>query len=174
MKIELKNVMFSEAMSEETNAFTADLYINGKKVGYCKNTGQGGCTDYHGDYSSNDATTKRNNALITEAEAYCKALPKTKWKQMEFAQSLESVIDDLLENWLEAKEVKKFEKKMLTCILVGSADDNRNQYSYYNFKRPLSDFTPKQLQDSISRIKTNLKAGQVILNTNLEVLGVNV
>ncbi len=33
-------------MSEETNCFVADLYINGKKIGYVKNDGRGGCTDY--------------------------------------------------------------------------------------------------------------------------------
>ena len=91
MKIELKNVKFSEAMSEETNAFTADLYINGKKAGYCKNTGQGGCTDYYGiEHYQSD--------IIKEAETYCKSLPKTKWKDMEFDQSLESVIDQLFED----------------------------------------------------------------------------
>ena len=32
MKIELKNIKFSEALSEETNAFVCDVYVNGKKV----------------------------------------------------------------------------------------------------------------------------------------------
>ena len=73
MKIELKSIKFSEAMSEETNAFTANLYINGKKVGYCKNQGHGGCTDYNAD-------EPKFRTIIAEAEAYCKALPKTKWK----------------------------------------------------------------------------------------------
>jgi len=39
MKVELKNVKFSEHMSEETNAFTADVYVDGKKCGYAKNDG---------------------------------------------------------------------------------------------------------------------------------------
>jgi len=166
MKIELKNVKFSEAMSEETNAFTADLYINSKKVGYCKNTGQGGCTDYYG-------IEKYTNEAIQKAEAYCKALPKTKWKDMEFDQSLESVIDDLMADWLKAKETKKMEKRMQTCILVGSPDENLS-YSYYNFKAPLSSIPRQQLQGAVGRIKMKLNSGEAILNTNLTQLGITV
>lgn len=167
MKIELKSIIFSEALSEETNAFTANLYINGKKVGYCKNQGHGGCTYYNSD-SSNDRKT------IAYAEDYCKALPKTKWKDKEFNQSLEGVIDDLLEDWLKAKETKKFERKMLKAILVGSPDENRGSYSVYGFKVALSTIPVQPLQEAVNRIKMKLKAGDVILNTNLEALGVNV
>ena len=167
MKIELKSIKFSEAMSEETNAFTANIYINGKKIGYCKNTGQGGCTDYN-------SNTPKDRKTIAEAEAYCTALPKTKWKNMEFNQSLESVIDTLLEDWLKAKEIKKFEKKMLKAILVGSPDENRAGYSYYGFKIALSKIPVKPLQNAVNRIKAKLKTGDVILNTNLKELGIEV
>lgn len=44
MKIELKNFQFFERMSEETNAFVADVYVNGVKVAYAKNDGRGGET----------------------------------------------------------------------------------------------------------------------------------
>ena len=167
MKIELKSIKFSEAMSEETNAFTANLYINGKNVGYCKNTGQGGCTDYYG-------IEKASSDIIKEAEAYCKALPKTKWKDMEFDQSLESVIDQLLEDWFKVKGDKKMEKQMQTCILIGSPDENRGSYSYYKFKKPLSEIPQGQLQASVFRIKNKLNSGEAILNTNLKQLGITV
>ena len=42
MKAELKNVKIAEFLSEETTAFTATLYIDGKKVGFAKNDGRGG------------------------------------------------------------------------------------------------------------------------------------
>jgi len=167
MDIKLKSIKFSEAMSEETYAFTADLYINGKKVGYCKNSGQGGCTDYH-HFSREDLKT------IEEAEKHCTALPKTKFMNSEYDQSLESVIDGLLGDWLKAKKTKKFENKMVKCILVGSPDVNRASYAYYTFKVPLSTIPKEQLQASIVRIKAKLKTGDVILNTNLEALGVTV
>ena len=162
-------------MSEETLAFTANIYINGKKVGYCKNTGQGGWTDYNADYDvSTKSVRDTNRKAIAEAEAYCKALPKVRSGEMQWEQSFEGYINQLLENWLKTNEEKKMIKKMQTCILVGSLDKKRLSYSYYNFKRSLSDFTAKQLQDSVERIKANLKQGEKILNTNLEAMGITI
>jgi len=38
---ELRNVQVAEFMSEETTAFSTDIYVDGKKCGYCKNSGKG-------------------------------------------------------------------------------------------------------------------------------------
>jgi len=167
MKIELKKISFSEALSEETNAFTADLYINGKKVGYCRNDGRGGCTDYH-PYNVQD------REVIREAEEYFKSQPQKHSERFDFdyQPTLELAIGDLLDDWLKAKEQKKMERRMKTCILVGKPD--APMYSYYNFKRPLSDVPKVHLQMNVQRIKDKLKQGEVILNTNLEALGVTV
>ena len=40
MNIELKNIKIAEHLSEETTAFTADIFVNGKKVGYARNDGR--------------------------------------------------------------------------------------------------------------------------------------
>ena len=165
MKIELKSIKFSEAMSEETNAFTANLYVNGKKVGYCKNTGQGGCTDYNSD-------SPELRPVIAEAESYCKSLPMVKYRDMTWEQSLEGIIDQLLEDWLGARETKKMERRMLKAILVGVP--NAYRYSYYGFKKALSAMPVKPLQDAVNGIKAKLGAGEVILNTNLKELGIQV
>ena len=82
MKIELKNIKFYERMSEETNAFTADLYVNGKKVGYAKNEGHGGCTDYY-------PNSIEDRAVINEAEQYCLGLPPIKYGSFEIEMNLE-------------------------------------------------------------------------------------
>ena len=91
---------------------------------------------------------------------------------MEFDQSLESVIDQLLENWLKARETKKFERKMTKAIMVGIPDSS--SYGIYRFKVALSKIPTAQLQASVGRIKANLHKGEVILNTNLTALGINV
>ena len=165
MKIELKNVKFSEAMSEETNAFTANLYVNGKLAGYCKNQGHGGCTDYN-------ANSPELRPVIAEAEAYCKSLPDIDFGTFTIKNNLEHTIDLLFENWLKAREQKKLERKMKTCVLVGIPDNPH--YGVYNFKRPLSEIPKGQLEASLFRIKNNLHEGEVILNTNLQALGMNV
>lgn len=111
MKIELKRISFNERMSDETNCFVADLYIEGKKVGYCKNDGRGGCTEYHGN-------TKADNVLLAKAEEYCKTLPKIRSSYgvplgiLEYDETFENVIDELLEAHLKAKDLERINKKM--------------------------------------------------------------
>ena len=169
MKIELKKISFNERMSEETNCFIADLYINGKKVGYVKNDGHGGCTDYRGN-------SKEDNVLIREAEAYCKTLPKVKYGEHEFGQDLESVVNTLLEDHLKAKERKKMEKYMLTGILFGIP--NSGSYSRIDYKHSLSALAKVNhlaLQARVNQIKERYcTKGEVILNTNLTELGISI
>ena len=168
MKIELKKISFNERMSEETNAFTADLYINGKKVGYCKNEGHGGCTDYRGD-------SKECNVLITEAEKYFLSLPKVKPNGYNFMlqPTLENAIDEQLEDYLKAKAQKKMEKHMENAILFGVP--NGDSYVMIKFTKPLSAFLTFQLQVKVNEIKKKeCTDGKVILNTNLEALGIQI
>ncbi len=68
MKIELKNVKIHRAMSEETTAFNADLWVNDVKVGSASNRGHGGC---------NDVTLGMGQdiALLAQMRDHCKALP---------------------------------------------------------------------------------------------------
>jgi len=165
MKIELKNITYNERMSEETLCFVADLYINGKKVGECKNDGRGGGNDYRG-------YTHEDNKIIAEAEAYCKTLPKVKSEtyNFEYQPTLESVIDDKLEEWLKKREEKKMQKLMESAILIGKP--NSATYSYFKQKRRLSEFPINVLQPFIDNLKAKYCTdGNVILNTNLAELG---
>ena len=47
MKVEIKNVKYSEWSSHETNCFNASVYIDGKRVGTARNDGSGGPNFYH-------------------------------------------------------------------------------------------------------------------------------
>ena len=47
MKIELKRFSYNARLSEETNAFAADIWVDGKNVGFAKNDGHGGNTMVH-------------------------------------------------------------------------------------------------------------------------------
>jgi len=46
MKLALKNIKIAKHLSEETTAFTASLYVDGKRVGDVRNGGTGGCNMY--------------------------------------------------------------------------------------------------------------------------------
>ena len=106
MNIQLKKIKVAEHMSEETTAFTAELYVDGINVGYVKNDGRGGCTDYH----NNPDITSKN--LLKNAEDYCLTLPEKDYGTFKHKMDLETFIDDLLEKHLQEKEFKKLEKKM--------------------------------------------------------------
>lgn len=47
MKVELRKFKHYPSMSEETECFIADLYVDGKKIGVAENSGKGGCNDTH-------------------------------------------------------------------------------------------------------------------------------
>jgi hypothetical protein len=170
MKIELKKIKVSEHMSEETTAFTAEIHINGMNAGYAKNSGRGGSTDYH----HNPEPEFR--VLMQRAENFCLTLPPIKYDgfhgtdSFEIPMNLEHFIDELLEKHLKEKEQKKLEKKMVDTIIFGVP--NGNSYIQIKQKRPLSTFPVESLQRAIDKLKADFKNGEVIMNTNLEVLGV--
>lgn len=171
MKIELKNIQHSEALSEETYAFSASLYINDIKAGTASNRGHGGSTDY-------DALNDRGRQLIREAEDYCKTLPPEKFKSGEreytIDSNLENYIDNLLTKHLQQKDLQKFrsqaDRAMEKSILVGIPN---HSFRTLTFKMPIGMLLvhpngPNILRDVIAtKVIPNLKEGEQVLNTNI-------
>lgn len=171
MKIELKKLKVFEEMSEETTAFVADLWINGKKVAYCKNDGHGGCT-YYSPYTS------ELRGLLNEAEAYCKALPPYKHtfgngREVEFDQNLEFVIDDLVEKKEQEKFIKARDKVCVKAFVFGT----KNSYSSRGWKKikNLNEIPYAHLQRVYDSVVRDIKGtDKVIFNTEeqLKELGI--
>ncbi len=161
MKIELKKIKHSPSLSEETNAFTADLYINGILAGYCRNSGQGGNTNI----SAND---KKGNDLIQQAELSFKGkkvVCNDFGKPFEFDHNLEYEVDTQLENYIADTT---FNKKQNKGICIG---DNKNDFSIITWKGHTIDSLLKLPQGKIvlqNKIMELKKKGENILNTNLE------
>jgi len=164
MKIELKNVHFSEHLSEETNAFTADVYVNGLKCGYAKNDGQGGCT-YIGAYLTPDS-----RSIMDKAENYCLTLPDinigSETDPFMVKSNMETVVDNLFELWLKKKDETKMKKFDLTHVRWGVPKGNT--YTSVNFKKPINTIPHTVLQGYLNTWKLTFKTGEVFLNTNLE------
>jgi hypothetical protein len=173
MKIELKKIAFYERMSEETNAFTADIYVNGIKTGYAKNDGRGGSTFIH--------SYEGKSLLLHEAESYAEALPPI---QVTFANkthslkmNLEMLVDNLLEEHINKKENKKFlkkrEKACLTNIVFGT--ENGTSYKSMGWKNLTIEQLLKTqngvqaIKNAIARVKGELKEGEKILNKNIPI-----
>ena len=167
MKIELKNLKINLAFSEETTQFKADLYIDGVKVGYASNDGQGGCTFYN----PNSADT---TLLVSKAEAYCKALPPTICtygdKEYNIPMNLEGFIDEIVEKECQKKETAKHLKKLQNNMLKGVCIGTPENYSVITWKgHTIASIkaTPAGLMTLNVKVKQLIKQGETILNTNL-------
>lgn len=169
MKIELKNFKHYERLSEETNCFVGNIWVNGVKCGYAENTGKGGNTSYHTD------GTQESRQLIKQAEVYCLTLPPYYIGKINedfvINMSLEHYIDNLADKMIadiyKKKDAQKMRKEMEKAILIG----NDKEYRTIGFKMPLkeamekhTDFFKKTLKEKLDKYaKDNYR----LLNTNI-------
>ena len=168
MKIELKNIYTSERFSEETTCFKSDLFCDGKKVGYCKNDGQGGNTHYEG--------IGYHYEKIKDMEEYCKTLPPIVYTKEEHGSdftinmTLEHYIDDLVMEILDKKTQKKKEKDMLRGIVFSKS---RWGYQMVSWKGHTIESMLQSLSGRITlekKVKELQDQKYTIENTNLPFL----
>jgi hypothetical protein len=171
MKIELKNIHFSEQLSEETNAFSANLYIEGVKAGRVSNRGRGGATICK-------AGDEKGDRLIVAAETHCRSLPSEKSDlvsgEHELKMDLGRYVDKLLVSYLQEKEVQKFQKKLEKAIergiVVGIPGKS---FDVWEFTHPIAIILqhpkgPEMIKRAIEEdILPELKGGKIIMNTNI-------
>lgn len=86
MKVELKNIKIATTLSEETLAFTATLYLDGKKAAEVSNRGCGGSNMYH----------FYDRSLEQPFFDFCKAQPKIKWEHGELDCNEDLYLDTFL------------------------------------------------------------------------------
>jgi hypothetical protein len=98
VKVELKRLQVYERMSQETTAFNADIWIDGKKAGTAENNGHGGNTNVR----------IADRALAAALCEYGKTLVPAEYK---FTRGDEWVVDDLVEKTRVAKETERVAKK---------------------------------------------------------------
>ena len=135
MKIEVKNVKFVEAFSEETYCFTASIRVDGKKVGEASNRGHGGETDliYNDGYPHKSETHK----AIKE---YCETLPPMESEY--FSEGLEYdpyiLIDELV-----GKEYQSQQDKKLCRGQTAYRIPNYEYESEYEYHTIEGEYTPQ-------------------------------
>lgn len=117
LKIELKNVKHSDFASEETNCFEATIYVDGKRAGTARNEGQGG------------STWVEPAELRERLNAYGQTLPKVvtdmtvgkAGEKFEYQPDAESIIDDLLTEYLIRRDLKRdLAKRILYVDAAGT------------------------------------------------------
>lgn len=109
MKIELRNVKHSPSLSQETNAYTADVWVDGVKRGTVRNAGHGGPDEI------------QPHALWRELADYAKTLPPVKvpWGKGEMENSIDIVLGDLLTRHLEGKRLQRMMKTKVVLVKGG-------------------------------------------------------
>lgn len=125
MKIELKRISYNARLSQETAAFAADVYVDGKKAGSAENSGHGGNTNVHLHLLSAEERAK--------VEAWCNAQPPHVYpasgdmKEFSVPYNLEQAVDNFLYDWLEKRDTiaqyKRWCKKSLVFRLKGDEKD---------------------------------------------------
>ncbi|CTQ34830.1 hypothetical protein [Jannaschia rubra] len=86
MRIELRAIRYSPSASQETAFYSADLHVDGRRIGTVSNGGTGEADAFHGDreaYAAADAWSRANlppwrtqdgQAFETDLELHCAAL----------------------------------------------------------------------------------------------------
>lgn len=175
MKIELKKIKYSPELSEETNAFTAQIWVNGIFCGTASNRGHGGCTELNPNIDK--------LALWKAAGDYVKNLPSnTIIPQIpsNTLLSLDDFVDELIDRHVNELELKKaigtIKKKAKTAILValkaeldsflaGNILELRyNQYSIKNISKLPRNRQTELMLELKRNAEHNLQDGEVILN----------
>ena len=141
MKITLKNIKHSQFASHETLCFEASIYVDGKRRGTASNGGYGGCTDEYWDDREFGKTVAEYIKTLPELP-----LPWDNTKTM--PQSLDIIIDELMNDWLASKEVKKQIRKGLLVI-----DKSCEEGQYHIFTHPMLKTNPEGLFSHLKREK---------------------
>lgn len=108
MKIELKNIKYSEWASQETPCYEASVYVDGKKIGYVGNDGHGGCDVQH-----------IKPDMLASLNQWCaENLPRSEYDGVDLGPAdFETLCSDLLTKHLLRKDyLRASESKILFTI----------------------------------------------------------
>jgi hypothetical protein len=174
IKFSLKNVKFHRGHDGGVG-LNADIYVDGKKIAHVYDDAWGGGNQYDA-FGKTPEERKTNRKIIEDLETYAKTRtyvnPLIKDKKP-MTKNLDILIDEALDEMEKEKLAKKSAKKFATHIITGvPGGDATMEYSYGKPARQLSTIPVQQLQTGVDSIKAKLKAGERILNTNLEALGI--
>ena len=145
MKITIANLKHSESLSEETNAYTATILVDGKRAFNASNCGRGGMDIYH-------PIKGYTGPSESEINDWLKAnTPATEFHGMTLDNTLEIVVGDLIEEKLQTTRLKRLLK---TKILVIDKDKASGEPCLYTYKG-------KPTPETLARMKAAILSGKV-------------
>jgi hypothetical protein len=106
MKISLKKVKIAMGLSEETFAYSAELYIDGQLTAHASNHGQGGCDLYR-------PVDRDAQARLDAAETHYRS-QTVEFQGMPLSNSLELVVGELLNDHVAKQDMlRAFRTKII-------------------------------------------------------------
>ena len=130
LRVELRKVQFSERMSEETNCFICDVWVDGVKAGTAQNHGTGGNTDIF------------PRDLRERLDTYAATLPPETYEAggetVSYPHTGESLIDKLLADHLSLKRLRRLCSKQTLFRRNGQEYDEATG-EWLVLKRPFTE-----------------------------------
>ncbi len=111
-KIELRKVSFNTALSEETSAYSAQVWVDGRHFADVSNHGTGGCDMFHPAKGLTHSELQTLNSEIKET--YPKRLSET---GANYDADLESVCGELLMKHLESHDLKRLLRRTIAFVV---------------------------------------------------------
>lgn len=158
-EFEIKNFKYLESRSEETYCFSAVLYVNGKKVADCGNSGQGGPTDVY--------FLSQYKEMERDIKDFLKSLPKIKYENCEFDRTLEYIVDELVEELLKAKELKKLMKKTGQYLIFHNPKGTYYQIGWKKYRVDELLEIPSGRNILKKTIANHIAKGNILINENI-------
>ena len=160
MKIELKNIKYFPGHDGMTG-LNADIFVDGVKTAHVYDSAHGGCFKY----------TTFNKEKMKELEVWVKQQPEKNFGNFKCKYDLDMLVNDLCETKEKEKEKKKLEKKYITSFVWGKPNGPHYQTYGFKSKAPLVGLSKTNAKTAVQqlydKVKSELKEGEVILNTNL-------
>ena len=184
MDIQLKHLKFFRQLSRGTVCFEANVWVNGRKIGTAMNSGDGGASRFDLDYPPSDTIKE----LYRDAKDYCEQLPDRIIKvpaqfkvpgneikaKMDFIEYIDMLVDEAWEKEEENRINRFVSKAQVGSILFGDVDGSIFEIKLGTQKHRIkiedllnSDKGKEALKNKVSEVKSKLKQGQKILNTNI-------
>lgn len=156
---ELRGFKHHRRLSQDSECFEADLYVNGRKYAQCQNDGWGGPPKIH---------TVIDDQNIIDALSVCLAQqPAIKDGDFEFMIDLEYIVLKLVDDNLKAIDAAGLKKELVNRLVF--RDDKGGLYIYAVKKYKLADML---LSDSgrlfiKETIAHEVSLGSVLVNENI-------
>ena len=113
--VEIKNLKVAEHLSEGSLAFTASVWINGKKAGDAKNNGRGGNNDVDL-WDRTEEQVRRNKELHDELAEYVKQFTYENGQH-----TVDTYIGELVDKEYERQDLKKACRNKTVFRIPGKA-----------------------------------------------------